>query len=125
MYTLLVVEDNLDNMSLIEDILEDEGYHVLKAVDAEQGIRLLDYESVNLILMDVSLPHMSGLEATQILKKIEKYKSIPIIILTAFAMDSDHKAALSAGCEAYLTKPINEERLLATIQELLLRYESV
>jgi len=119
MYTLLVVEDNPDNMLLIADILEDEGYHVLKAIDAEQGIHLLDHERVHLILMDVSLPLMSGLEATHLLKTTKKYKNIPIIILTAFAMDSDREAALSAGCDAYLTKPIDEDRLLTTIQKFL------
>ena len=125
MYTILVVEDNPDNMALLEDILEDEGYRLLKAVDAEQGIRVLAEHQVNLILMDISLPTMSGLDATKIIKHNPSYQAVPIVALTAFAMESDRTAALAAGCDDFLTKPINEAQLINTIHRFLRNYESV
>jgi len=116
---ILVIEDNPDNMSLIEEILEDEGYEVLKAMEAESGIKLLEGNGVDLILMDVSLPKMSGLEATAIIKANTKTSHIPIIALTAHAMEEDRNAAFRAGCDHYLTKPIDEELVLETIKAIL------
>jgi CheY-like chemotaxis protein len=119
MKTILVVEDNPDNMALIEQILEDEGFCVLKAILARDGIALLKEEPVDLILMDLSLPEMGGLEATGIIKAEQATKNIPVIALTAHAMKTDRETALSAGCDGYLTKPINEEELLETINKHL------
>ncbi len=119
MTTILVVEDNPDNMTLIEEILEDEGLSVLKATLAEEGIALLKKTKVDLVLMDISLPKMSGLEATGIIKADKSLKNTPVIALTAHAMKSDMDAALSAGCDDYLTKPIDEDKLLETIHNLL------
>jgi len=119
MRTILVIEDNPDNMTLIEEILEDEGFNVLTAVMAEEGIALLGDAEVDLILMDISLPKISGLEATKIIKANDTTKDIPIIALTAHAMKSDRDMALSAGCDDFLTKPIDEEELLETINRLL------
>lgn len=106
-------------MSLIEEILEDEGYIVLKAIEAENGINLLKENEINLILMDISLPKMSGLEATGIIKANPETNHIPIIALSAHAMESDRNKALIAGCDNYLTKPINEEEVLETIRLIL------
>lgn len=117
--TILVIEDNPDNMALIEQILEDEGFAILKAELAEDGITLLKQNRVNLILMDISLPKMSGLEATKIIKADNAIKDIPVIALTAHAMLSDRNMALSAGCDGYLTKPIDEKKLLEEIKEFL------
>ena len=117
--TILVIEDNKDNMALIEDILTDEGYNIAKAHLAEEGIRMLKENKIDLIVMDISLPQMDGLSATRIIKADNKTKTIPIIALTAHAMAKDRQVALLAGCDDYLTKPIDEETLLETIRNLL------
>jgi len=120
MKTILAIEDNPDNMALIKDILEDEeGFRLLEAVDAEQGMKILKNTSVDLILMDVSLPTMNGLEATNEIKKRSDLRHIPVIVVTALAMKSDREAAFSAGCDAFLTKPLDEELLVNTIRSLL------
>ena len=119
MITILVIEDNPDNMALIEEILEDEGFSVLKAYLAEEGITLLKETPVDLIIMDISLPKMSGLEAAEIIKADEATRGIPIIVLTAYAMESDKEKALSVGCDGFLSKPINEEKLLEMIKKSL------
>jgi len=116
---ILVVEDNPDNMALIDEILEDEGFKVLKAYLAEDGIALLKETRADLIIMDISLPKMSGLEASKIIKADETTRDIPIIALTAYAMASDKDKALSAGCAGFLTKPIDEDRLLEMINKSL------
>ena len=115
----MVIEDNPDNMALIEEILEDEGFDVLKAPLAEEGIALLKEAGADLILMDISLPKMSGMEATQIIKADDAIKDIPVIALTAHATKTDRNMALSAGCDDFITKPIDEDELLAMINEHL------
>ena len=119
MKTILVIEDNPDNMDLMEEILEDAGYGVLKAGLAEEGIRLLRERGADLVLMDISLPRMSGLEATAIIKGDGVLKGIPVVALTAHAMPSDRRAALEGGCEAFLTKPVDEALLMETLERLL------
>ncbi len=116
MSTILVIEDNPDNMNLIEEILEDAGHTVLKATLAEDGITMLRETGADLILMDIALPQMSGLEATQIIKADATLCQTPVIALTAHAMASDRETALAAGCDHYQTKPIDEPALLNTIQ---------
>lgn len=118
--TILVVEDNPDNMALVEEILEDAGYEIVPVVRAEDGIERLSLGGIDLILMDISLPEMDGLEATRIIKSDDRLKSIPIIGLSAHAMDSDRIAALSAGCNAYETKPVDEDALLSVMKNLLI-----
>jgi len=117
--TILIVEDYPDNMALIEEILEDEGYQILKAETAEKGFALLETETTDLILMDISLPQMDGLEATTLIKANPNTSHIPIIALTAHAMTTDREMALSAGCDDYITKPVDESKLLFAISELL------
>ena len=119
MATILVVEDNRDNMALIVEILEDEGYAVLQAFRAEDGIAMLQENKIDLIVMDVSLPRMSGLEATQHIKADQKTKDIPLLVLTAHARTADREVAFSAGCDDFLTKPIDENVLLATIRKFI------
>jgi len=119
MSKILVVEDNADNMALLDEILEDANYEMLSAIDAEKGIALLESHDVDLILMDISLPKMSGLDAIQIIKDDVKNCYIPIIALTAHAMQLDKENALSAGADAFLTKPIDEDELLQTMQGML------
>ncbi|MDY6865088.1 MAG: response regulator [Halobacteriota archaeon] len=114
--TILVIEDNLDNLDLVTEILEDEGYTIIGAGSAEEGIKKLREGDIDLVLMDVGLPDMDGLEATRIVKADKKLNRIPIIALTAYAMKGDKEKVLGAGCDGYLTKPLDEDTLLSTIE---------
>lgn len=104
---ILVVEDNPDNMILICDILTSLNYSVVQAVDGEQGVAMAMSEKPDLILMDLSLPRMDGWQATQYIKDDKDLQHIPIIALTAHALIGDRERALAAGCNDYLSKPIN------------------
>jgi len=104
---ILIVEDNLMNLELATDLLEVSGYVVIQAETAEEGIKLARAESPDLVLMDISLPGMDGLEATGILKQDPTTKDITVIALTAHAMKGDEEKALAAGCSGYITKPID------------------
>ncbi len=104
---ILIVEDNPMNLELATDLLEAAGYVVIQAGTAEEGIKLARDESPDLILMDVGLPGMDGLEATGVLKQDPATKDIPVIAITAHAMKGDEEKALAAGCAGYITKPID------------------
>src|SRR5438128_2741992 len=104
---ILIVEDNAMNMELAADLLEAAGHEVFRARAAEQGIELARSAAPDLILMDISLPGMDGLVATQRLKAEPATRAIPVLALTAHAMKGDHEKALAAGCAGYLTKPID------------------
>jgi CheY-like chemotaxis protein len=108
---ILVVEDNPVNMELTADILGAAGYTVLQAENAERGLALAQVEKPALILMDVRLPGMDGLSATEILKGEAETREIPVVALTAHAMKGDEEKALAAGCEGYITKPIDTRTL--------------
>lgn len=116
---ILVVEDNRDNMTLITDILESLNYTVISAFDGQHGLLLTRTELPNLILMDLSLPLMDGWTATREIKANQKLKDIPIIALTAHAMSGDRERAIEAGCDDYVSKPINVPDLLVKITTLL------
>ncbi|MBE9526326.1 MAG: response regulator [Proteobacteria bacterium] len=117
--TILVIEDNPDNMALVCEILEDADYLVQEAMRAEDGITRLKQGGIDLVLMDISLPEMDGMEATRLIKADNILKSIPVIGLSAHAMISDKEAALDAGCDDYQTKPIDEGALLTLIDNYL------
>ncbi len=117
--TILVIEDNPDNMALVCEILEDADYLVQEAMRAEDGITRLKQGGIDLVLMDISLPEMDGMEATRLIKADNILKSIPVIGLSAHAMISDKEAALDAGCDDYQTKPIDESALLTLIDNYL------
>ena len=119
MTRILVVEDNAANMKLITILLRNAHYEVLPAGDAETGLMLAQVEAPDLILMDVQLPGMDGLEATSILKKEPRTAGIPIIALTAMAMKHDQEKSHTAGCDAYIAKPLRYQELYATIDALL------
>ena len=119
MKTILVIEDNPDNMALVEQILEDEGFRVEKASLAREGIAMLRERPADLVLMDISLPEMSGLEATEIIKADEATREIPVLALTSHAMNSNREEALESGCDAFLTKPVNEKALVEAINRFL------
>ena len=116
---ILVVEDNPMNMELITDLLEISGYEVLQANDAQTGIAMAVQTSLDLILMDIHLPDIDGLQVTAILKSNITTKHIPIIAVTAMAMKGDEEKILAAGCDAYLSKPLHYKDLYRTIENLM------
>ena len=116
---ILLVEDNEMNRDMLSRRLERRGYQVIIAVDGQQGVDLAKSETPELILMDMSLPVIDGWEATRQLKAMDSMKGIPVIALTAHAMDADRDKALEAGCDDYDTKPIELPRLLGKIEALL------
>ena len=119
MTTVLVVEDNPANMKLTTLLLHSAGHNVLAAVDAETGLRLARDEQPDLILMDIQLPGMDGLAATAILKHDPATASIPVIALSALAMKADEERSQSAGCDAYIVKPLRYKELYAVMERLL------
>jgi CheY-like chemotaxis protein len=116
---ILLVEDNEMNRDMLSRRLERKGFLVVLAVDGEQGIHLAREEKPDLILMDMSLPVVDGWEATRRLKCLPETRAIPIIALTAHAMQSDEQKAREAGCDDFDTKPVELERLLGKIHQLL------
>jgi CheY-like chemotaxis protein len=121
MSAILVVDDNPINLKLISDLLESKGHEIFKAVDAEEAQVVLADILPELILMDIALPGMDGLTLTRILKANERTSHIRIIALTAFAMKADDLKARDAGCDGYVTKPINTRELPTQIAEFLAR----
>jgi CheY-like chemotaxis protein len=117
--TILVVDDNPVNLKLAADVLGFEGYQILRAEDAEEAIKVIEANRPDLILMDIALPGMDGLTLTRRLKADPKTKDIVIVALTAFAMKGDDQKALEAGCDAYVTKPIDTRKLPIDIANLL------
>ncbi len=122
--TVLVVEDNDINMKLLHDVLEVHGYNVLQAKDGMEGWRIAREHRPDLILMDIQLPSISGLEATKRLKADETLKSIPVIAITAFAMAGDKEKFLEGGCDAYIPKPISLPNFLQTVERFANRIVS-
>lgn len=120
---ILVVEDTPANMTLATLILEKAGYAVLQACNAADGIALARSAAPDLILMDIQLPGMSGLEAARTLKGDPATRAIPIIAMTAFAMKGDEEKMLAAGCDGYLAKPIHYKELAAAADAKLGRHE--
>lgn len=104
---ILVVEDNLMNLELVSDVLEANGYQVLQADTGQKALEIAEQELPDLVLMDIQLPEMDGLEVTRLLKKNERTRNIKIIALTAHAMRGDEEKARDAGCSGYIAKPIN------------------
>lgn len=119
MATVLIVEDNPANMTLAVFLLQSKGHTVLKATDAEAGLTLARSDQPDLVLMDIQLPGMDGLEATGMLKADVGTRGIPVIALTALAMKGDEERIRSAGCDGYIAKPIRYQDFLATIEETL------
>ncbi|HLS67910.1 MAG TPA: response regulator [Kiloniellales bacterium] len=114
--TVLVVEDNELNMKLFHDLLEAHGYEVLQTRDGMDALRLARQHRPNLILMDIQLPVISGLEVTKWLKEDDDLKEIPVIAVTAFAMKGDEEKIREGGCEAYIPKPISVVSFMNTIR---------
>jgi two-component system cell cycle response regulator DivK len=118
---ILIVEDHELNMKLLNDLLEAHGYEILQAREGLVAVHLARQHLPDLILMDVQLPDISGLEATRLLKADEQTKAIPIVAVTAFAMAGDKQRTLDSGCDAYVAKPIMVRDFLRLVEELLER----
>jgi two-component system cell cycle response regulator DivK len=118
---VLVVDDNDMNMRLFTVILEAHGYRTLVARDGKKGLALAGEFRPDLIIMDIQLPDMSGLEVTKLLKQDAKLRKIPVIAVTAFALSGDEATCREAGCDAYLTKPISMKGFLSAVEQLLRR----
>jgi two-component system cell cycle response regulator DivK len=119
MARILVIEDNPANLKLVELLLTTAGHTLLCAVDAETGMTLARAEHPDLILMDIQLPGMDGLGATVLLKRDPVTADIPVIALTALAMEEDQEKARAAGCDAFIAKPLRYKELYPAIDALL------
>lgn len=118
---ILIVEDTPSNSELLNDLLELQGHQVAVAADAAEAFRRLADRRPDLIIMDIQLPEMDGLEATRTLKGRPETRDIPVLALTALAMRGDRERILAAGCDAYLPKPIERDALVQAVQGLLAR----
>ena len=119
MPTILIVEDNPTNMKLSTFVLESADYTVITATDAEFGLTLARERHPDLILMDIQLPGMDGLQATALLKADEATRAIPVVALTALAMKGDEERIRAAGCDGYIAKPLDYKELLASVKSSL------
>ena len=119
--TILYVEDNPDNRNLIRRVLNAEGYSVVEASNADLAFNKLENESIDLILMDINMPDMDGYTLTAKIKKMDKYKNIPIVAVTANVMRGDREKSLEAGCDGYIQKPIDIDTLDQQIERFITR----
>ncbi len=117
--TILIVEDNELNMKLFNDLLEAHDYNILQTRDGMEALKIAREKKPDLILMDIQLPEVSGLEVTKWIKEDENLRSIPVIAVTAFAMKGDEEKIREGGCEAYIAKPISVSHFLETVQKFL------
>ena len=119
MPTILIVEDNDLNAKLFTDLLRAHGYETIQTRNGLESIELAKKYMPDLILMDIQLPEISGLQITAWIKEEEKLKHIPIIAVTAFAMKGDEEKIRQSGCEAYISKPISVSKFIETIRNYL------
>jgi CheY-like chemotaxis protein len=118
-HKILLVEDNVQNRYLMTFLLERSGYSVTVAEDGQQALESLASETPDIILMDMQLPRMDGYEATRRIKSDERLKGIPLVALTAHSMKGDRAKAVEAGCDEYVTKPVDADGLVALIERLI------
>jgi len=116
---ILLVEDNPANMKLVQMLLEPHGYLLLEATDGVEALRMAQDQRPDLIIMDIQLPRMSGVEVVKTLRRRPEMDSMPIIAVTAYAMKGDEEKLMQAGCNAYVPKPINTRDLPILVAELL------
>ena len=119
MRTILVVEDQEDNRQILRDLLESAGFRMIEAHDGAQALAMARSERPDLILMDIQLPEVSGLEVTKWLKDDQDLKRIPVVAVTAFAMKGDEERIREGGCEAYLSKPISVGKFIETVRRFI------
>ncbi len=118
---ILIVEDNADNLELVKFLLEKAGYEVVGLSDGRQGLEWLAVEQADLILLDMSLPEVDGWQLAGQLKADARTAGIPIVALTAHTLPGDRKRALDAGCDGYISKPLDVPNFVATVAEFILR----
>ena len=116
---ILVVEDQEDNRQILRDLLSSTDYEIVEAENGQEAIDAVAKQKPDLILMDIQLPVMDGYEATRRIKANPDWKSIPIIVVTSYALSGDAEKARAAGCDDYVTKPYSPRQLLAKIREFL------
>lgn len=114
--TILIVEDNLLNLELFTDLLEASNYKVLNAISANEAIDILSKNIPDLIITDIQLPEIDGIELTKIIKNNTLLNGIPVIALTAYAMRGDKERILNAGCDGYIAKPINTKEFVNNVE---------
>jgi CheY-like chemotaxis protein len=119
--TVLIVDDNQMNMIVAADVLEYAGYAILRAENVDEAQVILQQTKPDLMLLDIQMPGMDGLTFTRLLKADPAYQHIPIVALTAFAMKGDDKKAFAAGCDGYITKPIDTRKFPGQVAEILRR----
>ncbi len=119
MKTILIVEDNELNMKLFNDLLEAHGYATLKTRDGIEALKIAREHHPDLIIMDIQLPEVSGLDVTKWLKEDERLKDIPVIAVTAFAMKGDEEKIREGGCQDYIAKPISVAKFIETVERHL------
>ena len=112
---ILIVEDDTKNLTLFRDVLQRFGYTTIEATNGKEGIKLARINKPDLILMDIQMPVIDGIEATKILKSDPETKNIPILALTSYAMKGDKEKILEAGCNDYLAKPVDVQEFLAAV----------
>jgi two-component system cell cycle response regulator DivK len=117
--TILVVEDNELNMKLFHDLLETRGYNVVQTRNGMEALKLARQHNPDLIIMDIQLPEISGLEVAKWIKEEDALKAIPIVAVTAFAMKGDEEKIRESGCEAYIAKPMSVMNFLNTVERFL------
>jgi two-component system, cell cycle response regulator DivK len=117
--TVLIVEDNELNMKLFHDLLDAHGYNILETRSGLEALKIAREQRPDLILMDIQLPEVSGLEVTKWLKEDDQLRSIPVVAVTAFAMKGDEERIRQGGCEAYISKPISIGSFIATVRRYI------
>lgn len=117
--TILIVEDNDLNMKLFNDLLQAHGYETMQTMDGRDVLQMVRERRPDLIIMDIQLPEISGLEVTKTLKADDSLKDIPVIAVTAFAMKGDEEKIREGGCEGYIAKPISVPTFLETVAKFL------
>lgn len=119
---ILVVEDNMDTYQLVRFMLEKHGYETFLAMNGRDGVNAANKQKPDLIIMDLAMPEMDGWTATQIIKSNEKTSSIPLVALTAHALPGDRQRAMDAGCDEYITKPMDLDDLVEAVQYWIKKY---
>lgn len=117
--TILIVEDNELNMKLFNDLLQAHGYKTLQTKDGREALKIAEQGRPDLILMDIQLPEISGLDITKMIKQNDSLKHIPVIAVTAFAMKGDEEKIREGGCDGYIAKPISVPTFLETVGRFL------
>jgi CheY-like chemotaxis protein len=120
--TILVIDDHPVNLKLASQVLQSSGHKVIQAEDAEQALEVLQQHMPDLVLTDIALPGMDGLELTRQLKAHPRFRHLPVVALTASAMKGDERRVLAAGCDAYIAKPLDTRTLAAQLSQILVAH---